>query len=150
MGIQKITQKISSAFSQLSTNKKLANTEKIKEQALDGSNKLKSTLEGMAAAGKTKVMLAKSQLASKKAPSAVETNSAKFIKESMKKGVKVQEAINGTKELMAATKMQEIPKSAKLSADIFIENGETATEKALSLLDKQTKLKAELIAKHVK
>lgn len=139
MGIQKITQKITSTLSQLSSNKSATKAKKLGSQIANGTNKVKNSLEGMATAGKTKIIITKAKIAAKKAPTATETTTAKLVKESLKKGAKVQEALNGAKEVIASTKMQEIPKSAAESAEIFKLASKSTIEKKLELLEKFNK-----------
>ena len=59
-------------------------------------------------------------------------------------GLTAEKALRGAKEVMAATKMSNVPKSAMESAEVFKEFGETTAEKVL----KQQELKAELMKKH--
>ena len=139
MGIQKITQKITSTLSQLSSSKSATKAKELGSQIANGTNKVKNSLEGMATAGKTKIIITKAKIAARKAPSAPETTTAKLIKESLKKGAKVQEALNGAKEVIASTKMQEIPKSAAESAEIFKLASKSTIEKKLELLEKFNK-----------
>ena len=73
------------------------------------------------------------------------TETYKLAKEGVFKGKSTAErAVRGAKEVMAATKMSDVPKSAMESAEVFKEFGETKAEKLL----KQQELKAELMKKH--
>lgn len=66
-----------------------------------------------------------------------------LAKEGIKSGLNAQQALNGAKEVIASMG-QKSGKSAAVSADVFIENGLTNTEKAINKAEEAAKTAAKM------
>ena len=141
MDLSKMTNKISSVLSGIK-NTKVVNTAANHIKTVPSQNeKITSTLDALASSSKAAVHT----------PTFYSTNgkAVNLAYESLNSGLTKKEAINAAKEVMAATGMQDVPKSAAESAEFFEKYGSTPQEIYMTIDEFINKLSPEEIAKVV-
>lgn len=141
MDLSKMTNKISSVLTGIK-NTKAVNTAANHIKTVPSQNeKIISTLDALASSSKAAVHT----------PTFYSTNgkAVNLAYESLNSGLTKKEAINAAKEVMAATGMQDVPKSAAESAKFFEKYGSTPQEIYMTIDEFINKLSPEEIAKVV-